>query len=92
VRRELHPPAYVLHECAEPGCRTLAFAARCEAHRTDADRELMAVMDDAILRAAELEEAWLAALRDAREAERAAGVRRAEQGAEECARGLKSGA
>ena len=37
-------PAYVLHECAAPGCRRLAFAARCEAHSTHDDRARIAAM------------------------------------------------
>jgi protein-disulfide isomerase len=78
VRPELRPPAYVLHPCAEPGCRTLALAARCEAHAGKEDRERLAAMHDATLRAAHAEELWIDALRDALEAEQAAGVRRAE--------------
>ena len=76
MRRELTAPSYVLHECVHPGCRTLAFATRCDAHATDEDRARLAVMHDAILAAAQAEEAWLDALRVAVEAERVAGVRR----------------
>ena len=56
MRPELAPPVYVLHECAVPACRTLAFAARCEAHEDNEDRARLAAMDAAVLRAAEAEE------------------------------------
>jgi protein-disulfide isomerase len=78
MKPELAPPSYLLHQCAAPGCRALAFAERCEAHATDDDRVRLAVMHDALLRAAEAEEAWLATLREALDAERKAGVRRAD--------------
>ncbi|WP_156028310.1 hypothetical protein [Candidatus Solirubrobacter pratensis] len=81
MRRELQPPAYMLHKCAEPGCPKLALAARCDAHQTDDDRARLAAMHDATLRAAHAEEAWLGALREALNAERAAGVRRIERSA-----------
>jgi DNA-binding PucR family transcriptional regulator len=79
-RAELDPPQYVLHRCAEHGCPTYAFGSHCERHETPDDRARLAAMDAAILRAAELEEAWLTAHREALDAERAAGVRRAEPG------------
>jgi hypothetical protein len=77
-RAELEPSEYVLHRCAKSGCQAYAFGAHCERHETPDDRARLTAMHVAILRAAELEEAWLTAHREALEAERAAGVRRAD--------------
>ena len=77
TRVELKPSEYVLHRCSEPGCPSYAFGTHCERHETPDDRARLAAMHAAILRAAELEEAWLDAHREALEAEREAGVRRA---------------
>jgi hypothetical protein len=86
VRDELAPPQYLLHRCAQPGCDAFAFGARCERHETPEDRERLAAMDAAILRAAEAEERWLAAREAALRAEQAAGVRRSGPSAEAGAR------
>jgi hypothetical protein len=80
TRAELKPSEYVLHRCAEPGCGAYALGARCERHETPDDRARLTAMHTALLRAAELEEAWLDAHWAALEAERAAGVRRARPG------------
>ena len=55
----------------------LAFGAHCERHEDADDRARLAAVEDALLRAGHAEEVWLAALREALEAERVAGIRRA---------------
>ena len=48
MARALEPPAYVLHECPEPGCRTSPSAARRDAHVTAEDRARLAAVDHAL--------------------------------------------
>ncbi len=77
LRRALGPPTYELHECAEAGCVTLTFSARCPRHETPDDETRIAAMHHALLSEAEAGERWLASLLTVLEAERDAGVRRA---------------
>ena len=39
----------IIHRCAEPDCRALAFAARCPKHTTAADHELRQALADAVV-------------------------------------------
>jgi phage terminase small subunit len=71
------PPApFLLHSCAHPGCRRLAFGVRCDEHMTDADRAALHAFCVAVIAAADAEERWREARRRVREAEAAAGVHR----------------
>ena len=77
VARDLLPAPFVLHRCAAAGCARVALGARCQAHMTDTDRQALDDLHIAVLAASEAEERWRDARLRVREAECAAGVRRA---------------
>jgi hypothetical protein len=70
------PAPFLLHACAEQGCRRPALAVRCHEHMTDDDRRALDELHVAVIAASDAEERWRDARLRVREAERTAGVRR----------------